>query len=75
MIPYGSPVDEYMEVMASNPYGIEVTVKEKYGTAIQENATVVWWNKEKACFVLTHRDKPASYYPKENYSIRFKGDK
>ena len=46
MIPYGSPVDEYMEVMASNPYGIEITVKEKDGAAIQENELMLtMWNR------------------------------
>lgn len=41
MIPYGSPIDDYKEVLASNPMGIEVTIKEKYGAAIHEKATVI----------------------------------
>ncbi len=64
--------DIQLECIAHNPSGMEIVVKEKYGNAIVDTATVVWWDANKACWVLTHRNKPSSYYPKENYSISFK---
>lgn len=66
-----APIDYYGEIIAIDTNGLEIVMHEKYGADRRETGTVVWWDKEKATWTITHRDKPPSYFPKENYSLEF----
>lgn len=56
------------DVIANDTNGVIVEVKEKYGGILLDTCTVVIVNGD--CFVLVHRNRPASYFPVSFHSIR-----
>ena len=55
------------QVLAKDPAGVVVYVKEKYGTYTVDTCTVLMLAKEQ--FVLVHREGGSSWYPVAFHSV------
>jgi hypothetical protein len=68
MAAFGEQRVETSEVIAADSLGMQVMVKEKYGSYVLDTCTVVMLYKGN--FVLVHRSRPSGWYPTSFHSVQ-----